>query len=442
MLLNIICSFQGMKIKFTLFEKVCKGIVVAVLFSTTAFAQVSMGKYNTYYSQNFDGLPNKTNGTWVSGTEYFTGWRLHRTKPALTDLVVNTGASNTGNLYSYGASGSTDRALGALGSLNAGEFAYGLLLQNNTASNIVALDISYIGEQWRSANSTTGIHRITFWYAISSDKDAFNLWPSGDKGWTHVSELTFLSPVYHTAGMALDGNAAANRRMLSHTLRVTIPNGHYIMLRWKDADEPEADHGLAIDDFSLTWRTDASSGPTIMPVELKDFKAEPYADRVELNWETASEENNDHFVIERSSSGHLFEEIGLVKGVGTSSIGSSYTFRDEHPISGVSYYRLKQVDTDGTYSYSKIVSVSKVFTRHDVHVYPTATAHTLNLMLPPTHEYKYASVVDLMGKQVLQLPLEPSKEQYLNVSSLSSGMYVLVLKSASGSKTTKRFRKV
>ncbi|GAB3197407.1 hypothetical protein ABID22_003444 [Pontibacter aydingkolensis] len=432
-----------MKYKFTLLKNIVGSIILLGLFSgSTVLAQVSMGKYNTYYSQNFDGLPNQTNGTWVSGTEYFTGWRLHRTKPDNTSLVVNTGSNNAGNLYSYGSSGSTDRALGALGSATAGEFAYGLLLQNNTGTNIMSLDVNYVGEQWRSANSTTGIHKITFWYAISSNKDGFNLWPSGDASWTQVNELTFFSPVYHTAGMALNGNAAENRRMLFHTLAVNIPAGHYIMLRWKDADEPEADHGLAIDDFSLTWRAEADSGPSIMPVELKNFKAKLISNEVELNWETASEENNDHFVVERSSDGHLFEGIGLVNGAGTSNQVTSYTFTDEHPLNGTSYYRLRQVDTDGSHTYSHTISVQKTLSKSEVQVYPTVTAHTLSIFTPASQKYNYATVVDVMGKQVLQLPLSIAKEQSINVSSLSSGTYVLVLQDAKGNRTTKRFKKV
>ncbi|WP_299821067.1 T9SS type A sorting domain-containing protein [uncultured Pontibacter sp.] len=441
-----------MKYKFTLFQKIF-GCVLAVgfLFSSAAAAQVSMGKYNTHYSQNFDGFPVKEDGVWASGTEYFAGWRLHRTKTELikdgirTDLntlVVNPGTSNTGNLFNYGSSNATDRALGALGSSNAGEFAYGLLLQNNTGSTISALDLSYVGEQWRTGNRTTGIHHITFWYAISSDKNAFNLWPSGDKGWTQVPELTFFSPIYFTAGMALDGNAAANRKMLFHTLPVTIPAGSYIMLRWKDADEPEADHGLAIDDFSLNWRTDANSGPIIMPVELMSFTATPNKNRVELHWKTASEQDNNHFVVERSADGHLFEGIGLVNGTGTSSRTNSYTLTDEHPLNGTSYYRLKQVDTNGKFTYSRLVSVSKVFAKEEVQVYPTITASALNIQQSALQKYSYATVIDVMGKQVLQVPLDAAKVQSIHVGHLGSGTYVLVLQDEKGNRVSKRFKKV
>ena len=432
-----------MKNKFTLLRKTCTVFLFAGFFlSLTAKAQVSMGRFNTYYSQNFDGLPSQTNGTWASGTEYFTGWTLHRTKPANTSLVVNTGTGNTGALYSYGATNATDRALGSIGSLNGGEYAYGLLLQNNSGNTIRGLDISYVGEQWRSANNTTGIHKITFWYAISSDRNSFNLWPAGDAGWIQVNELTFFSPVYFASGTPLNGNDAANRRMLFHTLTVNIPAGHYIMLRWKDADEPEADHGLAIDDFSLSWRTDATAGPTIMPIELKSFSAYTRESTVALSWQTASEENNDHFVIERSSDGRLFEGIGLVKGAGTVNTSRSYNFIDERPLNGVSYYRLKQVDTNGDHTYSRIVSISRAMSKTELQLYPTVADKTLYLKFTDALDAKEAVVLDVMGKKVLQIQLGGNLEQSIDISKLSSGTYVLVVQDAKGSKSSKRFKKV
>ena len=432
-----------MKNKFSLLQMPFVLVLLAGAFLCgAANAQVSMGRFNTYYSQNFDGLPSQTNGTWESGTEYFTGWTLHRTKPANTALIVNTGTGNTGALYSYGATNATDRALGSIGSLNGGEYAYGLLLQNNTGTTIRELDVNYVGEQWRSANNTTGVHKITFWYAIRSDKNSFNLWPAGDAGWTPVNELTFFSPVYFATGSPLNGNSAANRRMLFHTLAVNIPAGHYIMLRWKDADEPEADHGLAIDDFSLTWRTDAASGPTIMPVELKSFSASSRGNAVVVNWQTASETNNEHFVVERSSDGRLFEGIGLVKGTGTISTGKAYTFTDEQPLVGTSYYRLKQVDTDGSHTYSQIVNVTRNASKHEVLVYPTVADKALSLVLPDAAKYKEAVVLDVMGKQVMQVPLSAAIEQSISIGHLSGGTYVLVLQDVNGNRSSKRFKKV
>ena len=105
----------------------------------------------------------------------------------------------------------------------------------------------------------------------------------------------------------------------------------------------------------------AGNGPSPLPVELLNFQAERYGDKhVLCSWETATEINNDHFEIEaaRDRGGILvFEKIGLVMGAGTTSQIQGYSFIDEHPQPGKNYYRLRQVDYDGTAGYSKMVVV-------------------------------------------------------------------------------------
>ncbi len=105
----------------------------------------------------------------------------------------------------------------------------------------------------------------------------------------------------------------------------------------------------------------AGNGPSPLPVELLYFHAERSGEKnVLCTWETATEINNDHFEIEaaRDHGGELvFETIGSVQGSGTSSQNHSYSFVDEHPKTGKNYYRLRQVDFDGTAGYSKMVVV-------------------------------------------------------------------------------------
>jgi len=105
----------------------------------------------------------------------------------------------------------------------------------------------------------------------------------------------------------------------------------------------------------------AGNGPSPLPVELLLFRAERSGEKnVLCTWETATEINNDYFEIEaaRERGGMIvFEKIGLVQGAGNSSQPRSYSFLDEHPQAGRNYYRLKQVDYDGTEAYSKMVVV-------------------------------------------------------------------------------------
>lgn len=96
---------------------------------------------------------------------------------------------------------------------------------------------------------------------------------------------------------------------------------------------------------------------TPLPVELVSFTAAYVDPVVNLNWRTASERNNSHFMIERSLDGNEFIGIGRVDGHGTTAEARSYTFSDEVPFEGRTYYRLMQVDYDGQYTYSPITSV-------------------------------------------------------------------------------------
>ncbi len=89
-------------------------------------------------------------------------------------------------------------------------------------------------------------------------------------------------------------------------------------------------------------------GVVNLPVELISFEAEKEKSSVKLSWTTASEINNDYFTIEKSSDGFNYIQIALVNGAGTSSFANSYYFIDLNLFNGISYYRLTQIDFDGT----------------------------------------------------------------------------------------------
>lgn len=94
-----------------------------------------------------------------------------------------------------------------------------------------------------------------------------------------------------------------------------------------------------------------------LPVDLLSFKVIAGTNGVKLNWKTSKEENNSHFSIERSGDGMKFSEVGSVVGKGTTDEDQLYHFEDKFPLNGRSYYRLRQVDFNGQYSFSEVVSV-------------------------------------------------------------------------------------
>src|SRR5262245_32822312 len=224
---------------------------------------VSLTTLGTPYTQNFDTLPASGSTTWTNNST-IPGWYHARTGTGLT-IVANDGGSNAGNLYSYGTSGSTDRALGSVGSGNAavGNLFWGVRLQNNTGSTITSLAVSYTGEQWR--NSAAAAQTASFSYLVGSPTVTGSLAEFQSAG-VAVPNLDFTSPVTGGTAGALDGNLAANQAHLSFTITgLNIPNGTEIMLRWSDPDHSGSDHGLAIDDFSVTALADGVPTPTPTP---------------------------------------------------------------------------------------------------------------------------------------------------------------------------------
>ncbi|MEM9830858.1 MAG: T9SS type A sorting domain-containing protein [Bacteroidota bacterium] len=128
--------------------------------------------------------------------------------------------------------------------------------------------------------------------------------------------------------------------------------------------------------FSTKIITMGSSEPSTLPVEFLEFTAEAQRFSVLLKWKTASEENNDFFEVQRSKDGESWEKIGIVDGAGNSSSIVSYSYKDENPLVGTIYYRLRQVDFDGKFDYSKITSV-------EVDGYPALNTSVLDIRVFP-----------------------------------------------------------
>ncbi|TLM99913.1 hypothetical protein FDZ74_17320, partial [bacterium] len=223
----------------------CMAMLIAIgcIFANGAPAPVFAAAQglSASYSQNFDSLAASGNATWANDSS-LPGWYASR-----GTYSADTGSSGAGGMYSYGAAASSERAFGAIPKKNSGGTIYkGLLLRNDTAQTITQLYIAYTGEQWR--NSAGGTQTLVFSYQESAS--AITVLTAGV--WTPVTALSFDAPVTGGTAGALDGNLPANQRRLSGTLAVTIPANGYIMLRWMDADDQGADHGLAVDDLVVS----------------------------------------------------------------------------------------------------------------------------------------------------------------------------------------------
>ena len=184
---------------------------------------------------------------------------------------------------------------------------------------------------------------------------------------------------------------------------------------------------------------------TTLPVELSSFTGNYDGEIVELNWSTATEVNNYGFDIERQAeSGGSWSKVGFVAGSGVENAGQNYTFTDTTTLPAVDTvsYRLKQIDNDGAYEYSKTVEVvinNSTVTGIDEDGVPTEFGLSQNYPNPfnPTTTISYRvpessnvtlKVYDMLGREVATLVNENKSAGYytinLNASNLASGMYI------------------
>jgi hypothetical protein len=151
-------------------------------------------------------------------------------------------------------------------------------------------------------------------------------------------------------------------------------------------------------------------GVNPLPVVLLNFSAEPDQDIVNVTWSTASEENSDYFFVERSADGINFNETGRVKAAGNSSSVKEYSLTDNTPLEGMSYYRLKQTDLNGQFTYSNMVKVNINANREEMIIYPNPAADKFNIQLTKNMKDEILVVVaDIFGE-----------EQYSKIAVLSN----------------------
>ncbi|HHS95451.1 MAG TPA: T9SS type A sorting domain-containing protein, partial [Phaeodactylibacter sp.] len=172
-----------------------------------------------------------------------------------------------------------------------------------------------------------------------------------------------------------------------------------------------------------------------LPVEMLYFRASLKGKSAVLQWATASEENNLGFEIQRNI-GNEWQVIGFVKGAGDSELEKLYTFVDEKVQPGVNYYRLKQVDYDGKFAYSDIVTVQLGEEGVDVSVYPNPVTDVITL----SNVLGKAKVYNALGVLVKTFEIVEPRQSF-DVSDLESGMYYIEFEQGVNKHTSSRFYK-
>jgi hypothetical protein len=186
---------------------------------------------------------------------------------------------------------------------------------------------------------------------------------------------------------------------------------------------------------------------TPLPVELVYFTATVQGGSVSLYWLTASEDNNSHFEVERSADGETFVSLGRVEGNGTSSRSIKYSYGDDNPLAGTSYYRLKQVDFNGEFAYSKVVAVSAkgISPELQLQVYPNPFVSEINIKVTAQENGSAKlQLVDVQGRVVHTGKVELQSglnEIAVPLQYLRNGLYILKLQGNGINGTVKVIKK-
>lgn len=187
---------------------------------------------------------------------------------------------------------------------------------------------------------------------------------------------------------------------------------------------------------TITLDGDGTITTSILPIELLEFSAIFNENKVDIFWSTASEINNEFFIIERSKDGYEWHEISSVSGAGNSSSIQEYYETDKEPLSGVSYYRLTQVDFDGNSETFNVVPVENIaggLITFNIFPNPT-TQDNINLSFNGFEDQEILVVVrDIQGKEYYSkvTVVENNDEiQLLSVDNiLPAGVYLVTASS-------------
>lgn len=250
-----------------------KAILALVMLAPDAILHGQTAYSGGSYAQDFNTLiTSGTNQSWTNDST-LDGWFLFRQPSpgiAITTYNAGTGSSATGNFYSFGATASTERALGGVGSGGtyfgspglgavAGWIALGL--ENTTGNTLTSFTLSYSGEQWRDGGpAPAAAQTMALEYGFGATFDTVSTWTAPG------ASFNFTSPVFTATAAAVDGNTLGKVTGIGGTVNASWNNNDTLWLRWIENNDASNDHGLAVDD--LTFSASAIPEPSTASLGL------------------------------------------------------------------------------------------------------------------------------------------------------------------------------
>jgi hypothetical protein len=238
----------------------------------------------------------------------------------------------------------------------------------------------------------------------------------------------------------IDDNMVANHKIHKRGSN-EFDAGDWTDLAPSNVNSASGDNHITVNvtSFSQFAATSSTSDfQAVLPVELVYFAGRATDYGTLLTWQTAIEENNEGFEIQRSTNGKDWENIGFISGQGTTHQSHTYDFKDLQPNEGTNYYRLKQVDFNGQFEYSNMVTVNYELgmTNNELKIFPNPVQNELTI----TNGKGQAVIYNMLGQPVRELIIN-NEQLIINTSDLAKGQYILHIQKQNGTMITKRFTK-
>lgn len=295
----------------------------------------------------------------------------------------------------------------------------------------------------------SGISTLSFWHYFNTeetyDGGIVEISTNNGNTWTDLGPYMYQNPYNSYVGaLSQKGFSGTSNGQFIHTLvNLAQFKGRQVRFRFTFAsDQAVGGEGWYIDDIELKSEAGVynavklfnasnvvvSSSDTLsfianlVPVKWGKFTADKMGLTALLNWNTLQEQNSSVFIIERGGDGEKFDAIGTVKAAGNSNNNTQYSFVDASPIAGLNYYRLGQVDKDGTISYSTTRTVKFDGTKGNVSIYPNPIKDKIIVAFHGEKISKEMVITNTTGQIVGRHLLNKSINQ-INLSGLASGAY-------------------
>ena len=234
---------------------------------------------------------------------------------------------------------------------------------------------------------------------------------------------TIIQEIIDRAGWS-SGNALTIIITGSDANRRTAENNPELQITTSDGLMYDCGSDIVLNDLNSNSKQDWRDVDKVLPVSLIYFDAKVLDNKVKLEWATASEKNNDYFEVQRSTNNKDFEIIDIVNGNGNSNIIINYSTYDYNIEDAVVYYRLKQVDYDGTTDYSNVVAI-----RNNpeiiVEIYPNPSNGIMNISVKEAIEI---SIFSALGKEIYHNQFEANSVNQIDISDNPKGVYIISYK--------------